>query len=76
MNLVVACVGWAVFVLTMLAICALSIFCCPGNAPTVGEGRTVGDGTVVAEGKVPLVVVGAPMEALVVLVEGNPDAMK
>ena len=38
--------------------------------------RTVGDDTVVAEGKVPLVVVGAPIEALVVLVEGSPDAMK
>jgi len=76
LKVVVVCTGWAVFVLIALANCALSIYCCPGNAPTVGEGRAVGDGTVVAGGKVPLVIVDVPMEALVVLIEGSPDAMK
>jgi hypothetical protein len=43
----------------------------------VGEGRAVGDGIpVVGEAKMVLDAVGIPLEAPVVLVEGNPEAMK
>ena len=65
-------------VLTELAIWGLSIYCCPGNAPAVGDRAAVGEGAAVLVGSVMgvlCVTVGAIDEVLVEAGEGSASAM-
>ena len=63
LKVVVSCIGLAVFVSTALAICALSIYCCPGY---VGAG----DRVIVGLGWVEVGVEPGDVGVLVLLVEG------
>lgn len=61
--------------LIALAICGLSIYCCPGNALVVGVGSAVGvRAAIVGVGKMLRVACGVPVRADNVSCMGKPRA--